>query len=83
MERIEPIRLSRSDEQMEQTSRSDERDGNSPNQRVHFFAEFCQYGWCRNMKVLGENAPVKYGIRLCDSKKVVEQILENECENVV
>lgn len=35
------------------------------------------------MKVVEENAPVKYGIRLCGSKKVVEQILENDCENVV
>jgi len=59
------------------------RDENSPNQRVHFFAEFSRVGWCREMKVVEENAPVEYGIRLCGSKKVVEQILENDCENVV
>ena len=35
------------------------------------------------MEVAEENAPVKYGIRLCGSEKVVEQILENDCENVV
>jgi hypothetical protein len=45
------------------------RDENSPNKRVHFFAEFSQYGWCRNMKIDEENAPVNFGIRLCDSKK--------------
>jgi hypothetical protein len=59
------------------------RDENSPNKRVHFFAEFSQYGWYRNMKVAEENAPIKYGIQLCDSEKVVEQILENDCKNVV
>ena len=35
------------------------------------------------MKVAEENAPIKYGIQLCDSEKVVEQILENDCKNVV
>jgi len=56
---------------------------NSPNKRAHFFAEFSQYGWCRKMKVVEENAPVKFGIRLCDSKKILDQILENNCEKVV
>jgi hypothetical protein len=35
------------------------------------------------MKVVEENAPVKFGIRLCDSKKILDQILENNCEKVV
>lgn len=59
------------------------RDENSPNERVHIFAQFSQVKWCREMEVVEENAPVKYGIRLCDSEKVTTQILENECENVV
>ena len=56
---------------------------NSPNERAHLFAKFSWTGWCREMKVAEENAPVEYGIRLCDSEKVAAQILENECENVV
>jgi len=59
------------------------RDENSPNQRVHFFAEFSRVKWCRDMKVVEESAPVEYGIRLCNSEKVAAQILENDCENVV
>ena len=59
------------------------RDENSPNKRVHFFAEFSRFEWCRKMKVVEENAPVNFGIRLCDSKKVLDQILENNCEKVV
>ena len=39
------------------------------------------------MEVLDEKESLpdglKYGIRLCGSKKVVDQILENSCGNVV
>ncbi|CAL6332671.1 unnamed protein product [Bathycoccus prasinos] len=50
---------------------------NSPNQKVHFFAEFSNVGASRNMKVASDevNAPVKYGLRLCDTEKITDQIL--------
>ena len=63
------------------------RSEDSPNKKVHFFAKFSRTGWCRDMEVLDEKESLpdglKSGIRLCGSKKVVDQILENECKNVV
>ena len=75
------------------------RSAGSPNKKVHFFAKFSDREWCRSMAIMDEggNLPEslgtkssngricekKYGIRLCGSKKVVDQILENECKNVV
>ena len=75
IEQIEQIeQTSRSDEQIEQTSR------NSPNQKVHFFAEFSNVGACRNMKVASDevNPPVRYGLRLSDSEKITDQILGDQ-----
>jgi len=58
--------------------RAERVDQNSPNAKVHFFAEFSGRGAVRNMKVASDevNAPVKYGIRLCDSKKITDQIFD-------
>ena len=51
--------------------RAERADQNSQKAKVHFFAEFSNVGACRNMKVASDevNAPVKYGFRLCDTKK--------------
>ena len=63
------------------------RPANSPNKKVHFFAKFGYKEWCQNMKIVDEEGSLteglKYGIRLCGSKKVVDQIFENNCGNVV
>jgi len=63
------------------------RHENSPNKKVHFFAKFSWTGRCRNMEIVDEKISLpdglKYGIRLLGSKKVVDQILKSNCENVV
>lgn len=48
--------------------------------KVHFFAEFSVYGACRNMKIASDpdemNAPVNFGVGLCDTKKIMDQIFD-------
>ena len=58
-----------------------EKEENEQNSKVHFFAKFSNVGdWCRSMR---EDGKAESGVRLCASKKVAEQVLENSCENVL
>ena len=67
-------------EQSEQSEQIEQASRNSPNQRVHFFAEFSHRGPSKIVKVASDevNAPVRFGLRLCDTKKITDQILGDQ-----
>ena len=58
--------------------RAERADPNLPRSKVHFYAKFSVYGASPNMKIPSDevNTAVKFGIHLCDAKKITDQIFD-------